>query len=139
MNKKRIVSNGTTRNTQVLDEDGNPIQCISKIHIDDITWENTWVRAEVELSFDAEIRISPFYLQTLKKSLNQFGYDIVDLESKDLVCNQLEKITEIIEAINPYEFNGMHEYFDDFPDYGDGLEALIKESKEIMLRNKSKD
>ena len=87
MKAKRIVSNGRVNGTHVLDEEGKSISLISGIHINDIVWGETLVRANVEFSMveldiNCCIEISPCYLEKLRGALNQFGYDIVKMDEK---------------------------------------------------------
>jgi hypothetical protein len=56
------------------------------------------------------------------------------IENAPEMLKQLTRMSEILEAICPYEFNGQHEYFDQFEDYQEGIENLVEDAKTLIKR-----
>lgn len=60
------------------------------------------------------------------------------IENAGNLLRHLKLITEVLESIMPYEFNGQHPYFDEFnDDYQEGIEALIEKSNNIISKVES--
>lgn len=53
------------------------------------------------------------------------------------ILSHLKKLTEVVETICPYEFNGNHDYMDEFDSIDEGLDYLIEECKAVISRVES--